>query len=427
MTSPSNIAAEVERNYKFNYTVNIIDATFFWFGASFFAYRTILPVYVSRLTDSEFAIALLSMLLSTGWLLPQLFTANWTQRLPRKKYSPVNVGFWSERVPILVLVLAAWLATYSKPLALIVSLIAIAWHIIGAGAIAVGWQDMVAKVIPLDRRGKFFGIANFGGTAAGVLGASTVAWLLGRFEFPTGYVWAFALGALFIFISWGFLALTREPAVEPEGPPPTQKEYLRKLPAIIKQDANFRRFLITNIFTGGINMAIGFLAVYAIQKWDLPDSQAGQFTIAMLVGQALANLIFGWLADKKGNKLILEICVLTTALSVGVAALAPSPFWFFVVFALTGISAAGFMLAGIMIVFEFCQPEIRPTYIGLNNTFNGIFAIIMPFIGGWLIRDFGYPTMFTVTFVLLLIGLALLRFWVREPRQINLENGVTGN
>ena len=174
-------------------------------------------------------------------------------------------------------------------------------------------------------------------------------------------------------------------------------------------------------------MAIGFLAVYAIQKWDLPDSQAGQFTIAMLVGQALANLIFGWLADKKGNKLILEICVLTPALSVGVAALAPSPFWFFVVFALTGISAAGFMLAGIMIVFEFCQPEIRPTYIGLNNTFNGIFAIIMPFIGGWLIRDFGYPTMFTVTFVLLLIGLALLRFWVREPRQINLENGVTGN
>ena len=190
MTSPSNIAAEVERNYKFNYTVNIIDATFFWFGASFFAYRTILPVYVSRLTDSEFAIALLSMLLSTGWLLPQLFTANWTQRLPRKKYSPVNVGFWSERVPILVLVLAAWLATYSKPLALIVSLIAIAWHIIGAGAIAVGWQDMVAKVIPLDRRGKFFGIANFGGTAAGVLGASTVAWLLGRFEFPTGRRWS---------------------------------------------------------------------------------------------------------------------------------------------------------------------------------------------------------------------------------------------
>jgi MFS family permease len=427
MTSPTNTAAEVKRNYKFNYTVNIFDATFFWFGVSFFAYRTILPVYVSRLTDSEFAIALLSMILSTGWLLPQLFTANWTQRLPRKKFAPVNVGFWSERVPILVLVLAAWLATYSKPLALILSLVAIAWHIIGAGAIAVGWQDMVAKVIPLDRRGRFFGFANFGGTATGVLGAATVAWLLGRFEFPTGYVWAFAIGAVFIFVSWAFLALTREPAVEPEGPPPSQKEYMRQLPAIIRRDKNFRRFLITQIFTGGTNMSIGFLAVYAVQTWDLPDSQAGKFTIAMLIGQALANLIFGWLADKKGNKLILEICVLTTALSVGAAALAPSPEWFYVVFALTGISAAGFMLAGIMIVFEFCQPEIRPTYIGLNNTFNGIFAIAMPFIGGWLVRDFGYQTMFVVTFVMLIIGLTLLRFWVREPRQINLENGIKVN
>ena len=418
MTDPTTIEAEIEQNYKHNFIVNFIDGSTFWFGASFFAYRTILPVYIANLTDNEFAIALLSTIIATGWLLPQLFTANWVQRLPLKKYAPVNVGFWSERIPILLLVPTAWLATISKELSLVLSLILIAWHVLGAGAIAVGWQDMLAKIFPLDRRGKFFGITNFGGTATGVLGASTVAWLLGRYKFPHGYVLAFTAGSIFILISWFALRLTREPFVEPKGPPPTQQEYWRQLPNIIRTDLNFRRFLIAQIFTGGGSIAIGFLAVYAIQKWGLPDSQAGLYTVAMLIGQALSNLVFGWLADRKGHKIILEISLLATVLSLGVAALAPSDIWFYLVFWLTGVSAAGVFLSGIMIIFEFCEPDIRPTYIGLNNTFIGAVAIAMPFIGGWLIRSFSYPIMFTFTFAICSIGLVLLRFWVQEPRHV---------
>jgi hypothetical protein len=177
MTKEHDFDLEVERNYKHNFIVNFLDGTAFWFGASFFAYRTILPVYISKLTDSEFALALLSMVLATGWLLPQLFTANWVQRLPLKKYGPVNIGLWTERLPIFLLAGAAWLATISKELSLIISIILIAWHMVGAGVIAVAWQDMLAKIFPLNRRGRFLGITNFGGTATGVLGASAVAWL----------------------------------------------------------------------------------------------------------------------------------------------------------------------------------------------------------------------------------------------------------
>jgi len=420
MTSPqSTIETEVERNYKHNFIVNYLDGTAFWFGVSFFAYRTILPVYIANLTNNEFVIALLAVIISTGWLLPQLFTANWIQRLPLKKYAPVTVGFWTERLPIFLLVPSAWLATISMELALVASMICIAWHILGAGVIAVGWQDMIAKIFPVDRRGKFIGFTNFGGTATGILGATTVAWLLNRHDFPYSYMWAFFFGAIFIFLSWVFLALTKEPYVEPQKAPVSNREFWRHLPAIVRSDTNFRRYLVTQIFTGAGNMAIGFLAVYAVQRWNLPDSQAGIFTVAMLVGQALSNLIFGWLADRKGHKLILEICVLTTALSAGIAALAPTESWFLLVFFLYGISTAGFILSGILIVFEFCEPENRPTYIGINNTYNGIIAIIMPLLGGWLALSYGYQLMFTTTFILCLIGLAMLRFWVSEPRKIN--------
>ncbi len=423
MTAPQEtLETEIDQNYQYNFTVNLLDGTFFWLGVSFFAYRTVLPVYIANLTNNTFTIALLSVIISTGWLLPQLFTANWIQRLPLKKYAPVTVGFWTERLPIFLLVPSAWLATISMELALVASMICITWHILGAGIIAVGWQDMIAKIFPVNRRGRFFGITNFGGTATGILGATVVALLLERGEFPYSYMWAFSLGAVFIFLSWLFLALTKEPYQAPEKTSVSNREYWRQLPAIVRNDANFRRYLVAQIFTGAGNMAIGFFAVYAVQRWDLPDSQAGIFTIAMLVGQALSNLAFGWLADRSGHKLVLEICILTTALSAGIAALAPTESWFILVFFLFGISTAGFILSGIMIVFEFCEPAIRPTYIGINNTYNGIIAIIMPLLGGWLALSFGYQVVFATTFILSLIGLALLRFWVSEPRKINKQN-----
>jgi len=425
MTTTVSLEAEIERNYKHNFIVNFLDGTTFWFGIGFLAFRTIMPVYIANLTNSEFAIALLSVIVSTGWLIPQLFTANWVERLPLKKFAPVNVGFWAERIPVLLLVPSAWLATISPRLALIASMICIAWHIFGAGVIAVGWQDMIAKIFPVDRRGKFWGVTNFSGTASGILGATAVAWLLNRYEFPYSYMMAFGAGAFLIFVSWIFAAMTREPRVEPKGPAKSNRQYLSQLPKVIKSDTNFRRYLITQTFTGAGNMAIGFLAVYAIQRWNMPDSEAGAYTVAMLVAQALINLVFGWLADRKGHKLIIQICVLTTALAAGIAAIAPLNEWFYLVFALVGISNAGFMLSGIMIVFEFCTPEVRPTYIGINNTFNGIVAIAMPLIGAALAKGFGFQAMFGVTFAVSMLGLILLRFWVQEPRKLRLRNRTT--
>lgn len=416
--SDSDFEREVERNYRHNAVVNVLDGTFFWFGASFMASRTILPLYVSHFTDSKLALGLFSMIVSTGWLLPQLFTANWIQRMPRKKVGVVNVGLFTERLPVALMVPAAWLAVRFPTLALIAFFALFAWHVLGAGVVAVSWQDMLAKIIPLDRRGKFFGITNFGGTATGVLGAAAATWSLNRYDFPYNYMFCFAAAAVFIFVSWVFLAFTREPAQVSHEPVVSQREYLRRLPAILRSDANFRRYLLSQVVTSVAGMAVGFLAVYAVRRWQLSDSRAGGFTTSMLVGQALSNLLFGALADRKGHKLVLELSTLLGALAVGLAGVAPAPVWFYVVFALIGASTAGFMLSGIMITFEFSAPDVRPTYIGLNNTVVGVAAGIAPLIGGWLAGAIGYHTLFAVAFVIGMVGLALLHWSVREPRQI---------
>ncbi len=417
MTETTAVQAEVERNYRFNFIVNFFDGTFFWWGASFFAPRTILPLYVSRLTDSSLAIGLLATISATGWLLPQLFTANWVQRLPRKKEAPVRIGLFTERLPIVLMVPAAWLASRAPGPALALFFVLFAWHVVGAGVVAVGWQDMLANVIPVDRRGRFLGVTNFGGTATGVLGAVAAAWLLDRYDFPDGYMYSFAAAAVLIFISWVFLALTREPLQTNQEAVVSSGEYWKRLPGVLRADGNFRRFLLSQVVIAWGGMAIGFLAVYAVRRWQLPDSQAGDYTASMLIGQALSNLLFGALADRKGHKLVLELSALAGVSAVVLAYLAPSPTWFHLVFALVGANAAGSMLGGIMIVFEFTRPEMRPTYIGLSNTIIGVFNAITPMVGGWMVGVLGYRPLFAMAAALGAVGFALLRWTVREPRE----------
>ena len=132
----------------------------------------------------------------------------------------------------------------------------------------------------------------------------------------------------------------------------------------------------------------------------------------------LANLLLGFLADRRGHKLNLEICWLLSVLSLLLAILAPSPWWFFAIFFLRGAVSAGSFISGISIVYEFTDAEDRPTYIGLANTIPGVMGAVAPLIGGWLAVMISYQSMFALAAIIGVISLVLLRFTVREPRHV---------
>jgi len=418
--SPAYHAA-VEKNYRHNFVIGVLDGTFFWLGASFIAAGVILPLFVSRLTDNPILIGLVAVINSAGFLLPQLFTTNWVQHLPIKKVLPVKVGFFSERIPVFLLPIAmAVLVPRAPKLALAVFLLLYAWHSLGAGLIAVAWQDMIAKVIPQRRRGFYMGLTNFGGTATGVVGAAFAAWLLGRYVFPTGYVYSFALAGIFIFISWLFISQTREvPLIHTEDPVSNRK-FWGSLPALLRGDGNFRTFLLTQVVMGIAAMGWGYQAVFAAQRWNLPDSQIGALTSAILIGQSLANLAFGPLADHKGYKVVLEIGALALAASFLITLMAPGPGWLWRPFGLRGVNQAVILLI-MMFAMEFSSSGVRPTYIGLSNTVSGIASAVAPLVGGWLALSFGYLPVFWISILTGLGGWFLLRFWVIEPRRQNVS------
>ena len=164
-------------------------------------------------------------------------------------------------------------------------------------------------------------------------------------------------------------------------------------------------------------MATGFLIVYTANTWNLPDSQAVAFVLAMQIGQAISNLFFGFLADRTGHKLNLEICALVSAASLVLAIIAPSPVWFFLIFFMRGAIVAGTFISGISIVYEFTGAENRPTYIGLANTIPGVASAIAPLIGGLLVGAVSYQWMFALTALIAVVSWGLMRFTVSEPRK----------
>lgn len=415
--SEDEIAEEMNRNYSWNFAVNLMDGAFFWFGASFISATTILPLFISKLSDNPLWVALLAVLSQASWYLPQLFAAGATERVPRKKPIVVNIGLLTERLPLWLLPVAALLALRAPVAALLLFFFAYAWHGFGAGVIAPAWTDMIGRCFPVDKRGWFFGLSSFIGTGLGAISAIFSGWLLDAFPFPVNFAYAFGIAALFITVSWVFIALTREPVQGvPEELHDEPSRSNGKLKAILRKDHNFNWFLISRVLASFARMGSGFLTVAAIQHWDVADSMVAYFTVALLVGQTLGNLLAGVLADRYGHKMALEWGLWASTLGFALAWWADAPDWYYPIFLLIGVSNGMTMVSGVLIPLEFSRPENRPTYVGISNTVHGIGSMLAPLVGGLIANAAGYSWVFAPSALLGLAVLVIMYALVREPR-----------
>jgi MFS family permease len=416
--SEAEFESEVERHYSWNFTVNVIEGTAYWIGMSFISSATIAPLFVSKLTLDPVLISLVAVIAQAGWYLPQLFTAGYIERLPRKKPVVVNLGFFSERVCVVLWPLAALLAVHAPTLALVLFLAGYAWQNFGAGVVGPAWQDLVATCFPVNRRGRFWGLTTFLGTGIGTVGALAASWLLRTYQFPTSFVYVFTITAASILISWCVLALTREP-VRPVMPMPhAGKNMWARLTAILRDNDNFRRFLAARLLLVCGSMGTAFVTVSAVQRWHIPDGTVGLYTAALLVGQATGNLIAGWVADRHGHKIPLELASLACCLAFVLAWLAPAPEWYYVVFALWGASQGAVVVSGILIVMELAGDAQRPIYYGIVNTAVGIGFVVVPLVGAGL-AEISYAWVFAVSAMAGLAAWIAFRWHVREPRWAN--------
>ncbi len=404
-----------ENDYKWNFAVNLLDGVSFWFGFSLISTTTILPLFISKLTPSLLPIGLISVIHSAGWFLPQLFSAPITERYDQKKKIVVGWGFFLERIPIIVMVLSTIYARAHPAIALALMLVALTWNAVGAGVVATAWMTLIAKILPPIKRGSFFGITNFLGSIFGILGSALSIWLLEAFVFPDSFIILYGIAAVFTTLSWGFLALTREPREVHNENEQRQTAFWKDLIKIIKVDHNYRRFVISSLIITLGGMGAGFVTISAIQRFSVSDGTVGIYSVTLLAGQTVGYLVLGKIGDRYGHKKSLEIGVGAILVAFVIAYFMQNPSLYFVVFVLLGINLSAWIGSGMLVVWEFCDTSRVPTYSGLANTVRGVIGTIAPLIGTQL-ASFGFGILFALSALITLIGLVMLTGWVSEPR-----------
>ena len=413
----------IEKNLNWNFSVNVLDNMFYALAISLVSQETILPLLVSELTDSTIAVGLIPAIFSLSFLLPQLFVANHAERMPRKLPFVLLGSGLLQRLPYPLIGLALLLFAVDAPgIALLLFFVGISVAAFGGGIVTPAWFTMIGKVVPLRRRGIFFGLADGGGLLLGVVGAFFVGRVLDVVDYPGSFALLFLAAGVIHVISWFSLSLTREPASDDIKEAVPLRHYFRQLPAVLRANRNYRRFLVGNALLHMSMMAVSFFFVFANINYELSGTDIGLLNAIFIGTQAVMRLLFGWLGDRWGHKRNLVIAAASMVLaasftlaSTDVAGLVPAFICLACALASDGVSHYN-------IVLEFADPADQPTFIGLTNTLLAPFTFVGPILGGWIAAAFNIESLFVVSLGFGIIGGALLLWWVKDPRFAGKQN-----
>lgn len=404
----------VQAGQRRNIALLGVDMAIFAMGLGALGQLTIVPLFVSKLTDNPLAVGAVMAAIQIGWL-PQIFIAGTIERSARK-WPWVLLFSTLERIPALVLALAA-LAAPSVSAFWIVALVYLCcFSQTTFGGLGVApWLDVIARVVPARLRGRFMGTSNTVGALLGAGSAAIVAPLLDWYPFPYNFAACFGLAACIYLAGLIPIFMVREPPGPPPRPPRPFRGQLAELPGVLTHDAPFRRFLVGLCIASLATMSTGFLVVYGVNVLGAPDEIAGWYTATLFIAQTVASSAMGWLGDRFGFTAVGRAMTMATVGLSGVALLAPSAVWLLAAFALMGVIQSSSMMARLTGPMEYAPAERRPSYIALAFGTVGPCAALAPLLGGQIVAWFGYPSLFVLSGAVALLALPFLGAGARAP------------
>jgi len=411
---------DVHRHVRHNFAVNLTDACFFGFGLGFSSSVTVVPLFVDTLTDSTTLIGLIASVQLVGWQLPQILTAERVAGL--RRFLPMVLRMTlHERWPYLVLALVALLLpVLGAQVTLALTFLLLCWQAIGGGLTATAWQSMVAHIIPVNRRGTFWGTQSAGASLFKSVGSFGAGFLLVALPYPYNFAACFAATTILMAISWGFLAWTREPERTLATPVLPRRETRRlarmQMRTILRGDANVWVFMLARIGANLAWMAVAFYTIYGTREFGISEATAGALFGMLTLAQTVSSPFLGWLGDRVGHRRMFAMGALMLSASALVAILAQSANWLIGAFILAGLGYPAILTIAMTMTLEFGNEENRPYYIGLTNTLIAPATLVAPLVGGWLADVFGFAFTFALAGGAGLVTALLLLFVVRDPQ-----------
>lgn len=410
--------AEVQREFRWNGPLGIVKGLLLYLNMGLHYQQTVISTFLFVLSGSKTFVGLASTLQLYAHNVPQLFGSALVEHLPVKKKSMLIFGWASA---ICWFVIAAGTFYLTKGASLTVFLIFNTLAAVFMGLYLLVWTDVMSKVIPVEKRGNYFGVRNFLSTLATTLGSAMAGYLLARFLFPTNYALTFFAGFVFFALALVTLALTREPAAWRTSKKESFKEKIRSMPGIFKKDPNFLNFCcIRAVGAGFCQMAMPFYIIFAMQR--LPNLDVGMMVgilgTTLNVSRAVGNLFWGLIAQRRGYKVPMELSFTVFAIAALGANFGASLLFFIILFTVNGLAMAGLMMSTNNILMEFGQIHNRTTYIGIASAISGLVGGLAPLFGGVLSDLISYQALFVATAVISIGSTLAMRRYVVDPRYV---------
>jgi EmrB/QacA subfamily drug resistance transporter len=131
---------------------------------------------------------------------------------------------------------------------------------------------------------------------------------------------------------------------------------------------------------------------------------------------AAALLTAGRLGDRFGRKRAYLLGLAVFGVASGLCAMAPNPPMLIAARILQAIGGALLVPAALALVLPEFPPEKRSTAIGISGAVGGLGAAFGPVLGGVLVDNFGWRSVFTVNIPIVLVGFVLGARILRESK-----------
>ena len=235
-------------------------------------------------------------------------------------------------------------------------------------------------------------------------------------SFPSNFGVAFLIMTLAILVGNSFFIFIRV-----IHPPSQKKEQVdhwwKRLKTIYTQDRNFRNYIFSRALAAATMMPLAFYGVDLQNRFDLPLSSAGTFTFFLVVGQAIFNIVFGYIGDILGRKLAISGFFIGHFLASLTAILATEPWMAYLAFVFVGMGFGAGQSSFMVFVYEFAgELGDRKLYYAALDTSVAPFIIVYISIAGLIVEAFGTLPLYMLSMTLVIMGLLVFLYKVEAPK-----------
>src|SRR6266508_4960926 len=132
------------------------------------------------------------------------------------------------------------------------------------------------------------------------------------------------LSLISLSVGLAAFAIVKEPPQTQLGPRLRVTEGLRRAPAIMHANANYRWCIISRMLTRVGQIAEPFYIIYATEALRLPAGVAGIYLAVRAITGALSNVVWGRMSDQRGNRRLVLASGVLVALTPALALALPS-------------------------------------------------------------------------------------------------------